>query len=345
MRVGITVDIRHSMFSAGHPNSCIAVAEVFQTDGHEVIFLHRESDKVWWDDVNEIEACCIHLDKAKDMDLIIEIGYFLSPLHRKKFSKCVWYSRKQVVFGDIESVVYGSKPEGRDLEGISEIWLADLFNNKDDVEYLNLLYPDTPIKIVPWVWTPTIVETHRKSMNSPVWIQIKSRIPKDKKWTLHIPETNITNTSSCTIPLVSIQDRSDLEKIIVHNCLNIEKNPFFKSNILDNTNLQNTNMVGRQRIIDWSHEPNSVILAHSRFIPLKQANLEAVWVGIPVIHNNQVLRDHCDTIKELTNLDNQFNNEINKVIIKYLNEKVHDGKNLKVTRMCTELQVIYNNYK
>ena len=291
MRVGITVDIRHSMFSAGHPNSCIAVAEVFQTDGHEVIFLHKEMGKVWWDDVTEIEACCIHIDEAKDLDLVIEIGYFLTPLQRKKFSKCIWYARKQVVFSDIESSVYGSRPEGRDLEGMSEIWLSDLFNNKDDVEYLNLLYPDIHVKIVPWLWTPTIVETHRKSMNSPVWAQIKNHVTKDKQWTLHISETNMTNTSSCTIPLLSIQGRSDLEKVMVHNTINIEKNPFFKSNILDNSNVQNSNMVGRQRIIDWSHEPNSVILAHSRFIPLKQANLEAAWVGIPVVHNNPVLKD------------------------------------------------------
>jgi GR25 family glycosyltransferase involved in LPS biosynthesis len=291
MRVGITVDIRHSMFSAGHPNSSIAVAEVFQTDGHEVIFLKKDSSRAWWDDVKEIEAECVNIDEVDDLDIVIEIGYFLTPLQRKKVPKSIWYCRKEASFTDIESTIYGSKPDGRDLEGLSEIWVADLYNKKDDVEYLNLLYPGIAVKTVPWIWTPTIVETHRKTMSSPVWMQVKEHTDKDTKWTIHISESNASSTSSCTIPMLAIQGRSNIEKIQIHNTQHLEKNEYFKRNIIDNSQLSNYNLVGRQRIIDWSHEPNSVIIGHSRFISLKQANLEAAWVGIPIIHNNPVLRD------------------------------------------------------
>lgn len=297
MKIGITVDIRHSMFSAGHPNSCIAVAEVFQLGNHDVVFLRKEMNKTWWDDVKELEKSvppCIHVDDMKHIDLVIEIGFLLTPLERLKASKCVWYCRKSILFNDIEATIFACRPEGRNLEGIHEIWMADIFNSKDDLIYIQTLYPSIPATIVPWLWTSTIVETHRKEMSSPVWIQLKELTPLDKKWSLHITETNSSNTSSCTLPIIMLEvldTIEKIEKIHIHNSENLANSKFFKENILDNCKVKNKNLVGRQRIIDWSNEFNSVILSHSRFVNLKMANLEAAWVGIPLIHNNSVLKE------------------------------------------------------
>jgi hypothetical protein len=285
------------MFSAGHPNACFAVAEAFQVGGHDIIFLRRESNKTWWDDVKKLEESspkCIHIDDAKDIELVVEIGYLLTPLERSKFPKSVWYCRKPALFNDIEASIFACRVEGRDLEGISEIWVADIFNNSDDVTYLRTLYPSIPISLVPWLWSPTIVEAHRKQVDSPVWTQVKDHIPADTKWSLHITETNASNTSSCTLPIImieSLKNMNKVEKIHVHNSENIEKSNFFLDNILKNCRIKDKKLVGRQRIIEWSSEPNSVILSHSRFVKFKLANLEAVWVGIPLVHNNSVLKE------------------------------------------------------
>jgi GR25 family glycosyltransferase involved in LPS biosynthesis len=296
MKVGITVDIRHSMFSAGHPNACLAVAEVFQIGENEVVFLKRERDKTWWDDVKSLESSfpkIVDIENIEGIDLVIEIGFLLSPLERSRISKTIWYCRKSIIFNDIESSVFGSKPDGRDLEGLSEIWVADIFNLQDDINYLKTLYPSIFIKMVPWVWTPTIVEAHRKEINSPVWVQVKETLTDDKKWSLHISETNASNTSSCTLPILMLENIKidNIEKIHVHNTNNLEDNQFFKENILNNCKVKNKKFVGRQRIVEWASEPNSIILSHSRFIQLKLANLEAVWVGIPLVHNNKILKE------------------------------------------------------
>jgi hypothetical protein len=135
MKIGITVDIRHSMFSAGHPNSSIAISEALQVGGHTVFFLHKESNRTWWDDGKEIESTiqCVNIDEynISELDLIIEVGFFMTPAKRS-IVKSVWYCRKPAVFNDMEGTVYGCKPEGRDLEGIKEIWIADLFNKSDE---------------------------------------------------------------------------------------------------------------------------------------------------------------------------------------------------------------------
>ena len=327
--------MRHSMFSAGHPNSCIAVCEAMQVGGHEVIFVKKD-DKVWWDDVltlgNDytIEA----IDKVTNLDLLIEIAFHASPIQRAKISKrVVWYCRKPALFTDMEATVFACRVEGRNLEGVSEIWLADLYNGQDDIEFLKTLYPSTKISVVPWLWSPTIVEGHRKEKNSPVWPQVIEHL-SSADWSLHIMETNASNTSSCTLPLLMI---SGISKIAVHNTEILSKSKFFNENIIANCSLpEGIQLVGRQRAIDWSHEPKSIIISHSRFIQLKQANLEAVWVGIPLIHNSDALGELGCGLEEMYYNANSIESA-SKRLKKFLDGSMKDNYMYKLDTL-TELR-------
>ena len=298
MRIGITTDTKYSMFSSGHANSCIAIAEVFKHDNHEVVFLGKGES--WWEDVESLKGVVAQyntIDSVSSLDLILEVGFFLTPLERSKIgAKCIWYCRKNVLFTDLESTVYTCKPDGRDLEGLAEIWAADIYNGPENIIYLKTLYPKLLIKTVPWIWTPTVIEAYRKEKNIPVWFQVNENIPKDSKWSLRICETNMSNTSSCSIPLVIVKD-SDVTKkcsrITIHNAETISNSQFFKENIFSHTVEKDSpiELVGRQRISDLVQEPRMVILNHSRFISMKQVNLEAVWLGIPLVHNNPLLKE------------------------------------------------------
>jgi GR25 family glycosyltransferase involved in LPS biosynthesis len=300
MRIGITADIQYSVFSAGHPNAAMAAMEAFQAGGHEVVFLHNGStDNVWWDDVKALEPTCPRstVEQAGKLDLVVEIGFFLTPIQRSSLNtRCVWYCRKPAIFTDIESTVYGSRLGGRNLEGVSAIWLADLYNTQEDIKYLNTLYPNVPVIMLPWLWSPTILEAHLKDTGGPVWPTLNQDFTKP--WSLHITESNASNTSSCTLPLVILRHSHlksplPIAKLHVHNAEPYVDSKYFKGNILDHCSLKDlsANLVGRQRIVDWANEYNSVILSHNRFVPLKMANLEAVWMGIPLVHNNTTLKE------------------------------------------------------
>ena len=306
MRVGITTDLRHSMFSSGQTNTCFAVAKVFESLGHEVIFIHRQENADWWDDTVEFKKNApkryfleSYIAKEQPLDLLIEVAFNTTPNERPRICKtCVWYCRKPILFSDLEFSVYAARPEGRNLEGVHAIWIADLYNNQDDIEYIKTLYPSITVEVVPWVWTPDIIESHRQTTQSPVWSQVYDLVSKQTEWTIHVSETNMSNSSSCTLPMVimryaQLKKKLPVSRVVIHNSDFIKTNKFFTENVLKHCNVPDIsfNFIGRQRVIDWVHEPHSVILSHSRFIPLKMFNLEAVWVGIPVVHNNVSLRE------------------------------------------------------
>ena len=306
MRIGITTDLRFSLFSAGHGNASFAIAKIFQAMNHEVIFLHKQEGSDWWDDVHELKETAprrtfidTFLQKEEPLDLLIELTFLLKPEIRSRIAKrSIWYNRKPSLFSDIESCVYNIKPEGRDLKGLSSIWVSDIFTKPDDLIYLETLYPNVPIQTVPFIWTPDIVESHRKQTQSPAWPQIYGVAPKDTAWSLHVTETNGSSTSSCTLPMTilrhtQISKKLPLSRITLHNMDVLKENKFFKENILKHCELPDISytMLGRQRIVDWVHDPHSIILSHNRFVGLKMANLEAAWVGIPIVHNSEILKD------------------------------------------------------
>ena len=310
MRIGITTDIRHSMFSAGHANTSFAIAQLFQSIGdHEIHFLHNNttSQDNWWEDGKELQEKfpCIPLDVAWEgppYDLIIESSFFLSLQQRQRIARqSVWYNRRPGLFTDLESTVYGCRPDGRTLDGISAIWTADIYTSTDDIQYLQTLYPTLPIYTVPWIWTPDIVESHRKTTGSPIWLQVYQSVPVESPWSLHITESNASSTSSCTIPLVTVRNlfttkdfirKPAISRVSIHNTDALKSNAFFKDNVHTHCEVSDISysMVGRQRIIDWVHDPHSLILSHSRFIPIKMAQIEAAWVGIPIVHNSTLLQ-------------------------------------------------------
>jgi hypothetical protein len=305
MRIGITTDLRFSLFSAGHGNASFAVAKIFQAMNHEVVFLHKQEGSDWWDDAHDLKEGAPRrvfidkfLEKEEPLDMLIELTFLLKPEMRSRIAKrSVWYNRKPSLFSDIESCVYPIRPEGRDLKGLSSIWVSDIFTKPDDLVYLETLYPNVPIQTVPWIWTPDIVESHRKQTQSPAWPQVYNVIPKDTPWSLHVTETNASSTSSCTLPMTILRHsqttkKFPLSRITLHNMDVLKENKFFKENVLKHCELPDISytIMGRQRIIDWVHDPHSIILSHNRFVELKMANLEAVWVGIPIVHNSEILK-------------------------------------------------------
>lgn len=311
MRIGITVHFLDSFFSAGSAQTALAVGESLRLGGHEVQLIPvGNSSLQWWTDLSGFQKEW-KVGKAEGLDLVLEVGWNLLPVEeRRKAKHCVWLNRKAPLIHDIEACLFPFTPAERSLDGVKEIWLFEELVSKDDVQYLELL-TRLPVRLIPFVWTPSGAEIHRQTMKSPIWQQVAA-LPDiaGKSWTPIICETNISNTSSCIIPLFIyrrlVQEGVEVEKKIrVSNAGNVKDTEFFKYNTLDHVfdvegcpgmAGREPEFVGRMRCVDFVYTPKSIVIAHSRFCTLRPYLLDLAWVGVPFVHNSKLLADRLGGI-------------------------------------------------
>lgn len=305
MRVGVTAHFQFSMFSGGGTSAVLAIAELLTIQGHSVTLINLNGKQEWWDDMvsmKEIYARANIDDIKEPFDIVFEVGNTVADKEtRKRIAKqSIWVIRKPILLNDIECSIFPVSMGRRNLEGLTEIWCFDHEVFDDELQYLETL-ARVPVKKVPFVWSPNLIETYRREAGHPTWIQvtvsITQQIQKVLPWSIHICETNNSASSSCTIPLVVLRELKlakefAFDKYKLHNAQPVQNSDFFKNNVLQHCNIEDLSgeMLGRQRIVDWVLDPMSCILSHLRFRRIRPSLLEALWVGIPLVHNSKLLQ-------------------------------------------------------
>jgi GR25 family glycosyltransferase involved in LPS biosynthesis len=316
MLVGITVHFQFSFFSAGSPITALSIAELFSVSGHAVKFIRtgKEEDKTWYDDVSGLKNNweSVPASQASGFDLVIELGNNLLTVDQRKKQKgrCVWLFRKHVLYHDIEASLFPFENPDRDLEGISEVWLHKELANTDDVQYMETL-ARKPVRLLPLVWTPSAIELYRQQSKVPVWGQVAELAEvKEQPWSIHICETNNTSASSCTMPLFIMREIKKKSSALtlrtpikIHNAEHVRDSQFFRFNVLDHAFSDIPDMsgvfLGRQRVADFVFDPKSILIAHARFLSWRPYLMDALWCGIPLVHNSIVLRDRLGDVGKL----------------------------------------------
>lgn len=306
MRVGITAHFQFSVFSGGGASATLSLAELLKVMGHDVTLINLNGTADWWEDMDFFKQVYprVNLDDIKEpFDIIFEVAQTLKDKEtRERVAKqCIWVVRKPILLSDIESSIFPVSMSRRNVEGLSEVWCFDQEIFEDEVQYLETL-TRVPVRKVPFVWSPALVEIYRKQAAHPTWIQVAVAMTQQQQkvlpWSVHICETNNSASSSCTIPLVALREAKlqkefFIQKYKLHNAQPLEHSEFFKHNVYAHCQIEDLSgeLIGRQRVVDWVIDPMSCILAHMRFRRLRPYLLEALWCGIPLVHNSKVIRD------------------------------------------------------
>lgn len=106
-------------------------------------------------------------------------------------------------------------------------------------------------------------------------------------------------------------------------------------------NLDSIENINKQTINDISNDESETIITDI----FKIVNNNKLNLFVNKLEDNEILKNHCDTMKHLTIMDNEFNNNINDIINNYLNEKLYNNKNFQVKKLCNDLKIIYDKYK
>lgn len=298
MKVGILSPIRFSLFSSGASSVALNLYDYLRELGCETELLNiLPSEKNWYDDCSSLQSKYIVKSASAPIDtkydLVIDIDGFMSGEIRTTLGKKIAVLlRKPVILSDIESIVYPTNRNPRILDNIDFTIVYDYFADSD-IDYIKLLTNNKPVYRVPFLWRPKIIEAHYSETGFHPWTGGDATF-----WHPHVMETNITNTSSCTIPLVTL--RQVIEKTnfpykeyTIHNMDQLNNSEYFRDNIKKNSEIIKAegHFIGRQRVVDLVVQPKSVLLSHIRFLPFRPIHIDAAWVGLPIIHNSILLRE------------------------------------------------------
>ena len=305
MKVAITTRFLNSYFSGGSPQVACALARTLQLGGHHVTLVYPQGEQDWFMDVNSVKAflpqrVCWTNAKNTKYDVLIEVVWQLTDAEKlNAATHRVLFVHQPPVFHDIESSVYMWNNTTRSFKNLTAIMTYD-FYTAQDVRYLEFL-SGVQVLQVPFLWNPEALDAFKQEANLPDWQasakQVESMLPKDAplgaSWCARIMESNFTNTSHCNIPLnivTQIRVHGDAIRFNIHNSEQISKNDFFSTNVSRNLLVPDISgsLVPRVRLPDILQD-KSVIIAHQRFRPIKTFLLDSLYLGIPLIHNCELL--------------------------------------------------------
>jgi hypothetical protein len=301
MRVAITGRFENSYFSGAITQVAVALSRAFVTAGHTVELLAPSGEKLWFIDCKDHEAN-VPIRKHfaipdTPYDLLVEVVWSVPAQDRPKVAKkTIHFAHYPPLFHDMESSVYQCNPNKRDFTNLHGIWTWDHYT-EDDTRYLEFL-SGVKVTKLPFTWDSMPLDVYESETKLPEWVNSAKEIdakvptgaPSTMSWCLRITESNMSNSSSAILPIniiSAIRGKGDEVRWMVHNGDGIAKSQFFQANVVKNCNLGTDisgNFVGRLRIPDMRRD-KTVLICHQRWRPLKATLLDALYLGIPMIHN------------------------------------------------------------
>jgi alpha(1,3/1,4) fucosyltransferase len=304
-KVGITYNPSVDLLSSGHNQTAILLCELFrELGGYNITLINiKNTEDEWWSDFPKYDTINLSsLNKSMDLDLLIDIDASINDIFRKKLAKkSIVFLRTFLQFDEMDRSVYPELSKNtRNFVNISEIWCWDILNPENTIPSIQTLF-SCPIRRVPFIWSSTVATHYSKNTIG---------YTPNSKWTVHISEKNNTNSSSSVLPLVAIREMY-LKNVIdaqykCHNMEMILENKFLKENVLHNIEVSKLPLefVKSEIITNWGN--NHILFSHSRFTPLRIGLLNALWLGIPVIHNSPIIKELHPILDNLS----YFGNEI-----------------------------------
>lgn len=291
LTIGINVCIDNSVFSFSSTTTAFSLAEALKRLGYNVVLINTNRTREWFDDCQSLKENYVvkHLCTLTEQvaDLFIDIDGFISPEDRKKVAKrSVVFIRKPVAITEIENSVYPLQGPKRSFD-CEAVWVWKHFGEQD-AHILELL-SNKPVHRISYTWSPILTDAGATGAEAEA---------EADEWTCRIFETNQTTFSNLTLPFVMISyakkhNTINMSKCIVHNSTLIEKQGFFNDNVHEHCKQEGLDyvFVGRQKVCDWKKKSKNFILSHIRFVSINARHLDAVWNGIPILHNSPWLRD------------------------------------------------------
>lgn len=305
LHIGIAYNPSIDLPTSGYNQTSILLVELFQRLNFKVSLISIKDSTDWWPDFPRFDNVTIStIFQKNDLDYFIDIDGIINSSYRKKIAtNTIVFMRSFMQFNEMDRSIYPEMPyTPRYFDNILEIWCWDILNSPESIQSIQTLFSST-IRRVPFIWSKTIISHYSTDLIA--------QTDPNSKWTIHISEKN-DNTSSSIIPLVAIRELYNKKIIdanyVCHNMERIQENKFLKENILNNIEISTLPVSFEKKVpfYEWTKMKNNILFSHSRFISLRPGLLNAIWLGIPVIHNSPIIKSIHLELEKLFYFGNEF---------------------------------------
>ena len=292
MKIGITFNSSNQLFSGEAEHTALIIYNLLSIY-YDVILIDKCNSNE--SDINDIfhnyPIKSIFNISEIELDLLIDIDGLVYPSDRKRIAKqTIIFLQTFVQFSELEKSVYDLDSVPRNFTGVSEIWCWDILNPPQTLKSIQTLF-QCPIKTIPFYWNNNIQYNKHN-------IQYNNNQP----WNIYVcennPDAHQSNIYSSVLPITSIpeivrQFPHNYNSFKVQINKSIKENKFLKENILNNINPNNDiNLEFYDKLPYYKlKDVNALLISHTRFTQLNIGLLDALFLGIPTIHNSLILKN------------------------------------------------------
>ena len=310
MKIGITLNMSQNFWSNGLNQNVKLLADLFQRLGHTVYYITNQ-------DVNKkqfnFKFNLIHLKSLEQgnypiLDVLITAGY---ELHAKtlelvkiknKKIKIILLQLGNKLMSDMKNLIYEKSDDNfifnSDIvhrQFLDEIWVSPHYSFS--VDYLKIAYSCENVRISPYIWDPCFIQNKIKQLKN------KGKDPffdPNQINRVQIFEPNLVINKFMLIPFMIAQrfelDHPNiLEGVNIFCCEKLRHQPYFKvwMNIFEIVRRENFVFFNdRWSSLDALSNFGGVIVSNHYDNDLNYAHLEALYMGLPLVHNSQNLSEH-----------------------------------------------------
>lgn len=292
MKILITASLNYGMYANGLQQNIIFLSDMLLDMGYDVSFVVN----------HKIEDCSCHPAGILIMeenevgnykfDYVLQASFFLRGIDFKKIKAKnsnvvnvhIQYGNR--MFADIENAK--SSKMRYISEDVNEVWVSPHYDHS--IPYLKTLYHTPNVFIVPYIWSPKYISQS----------QSNTRYQPGVKKNIAVLEPNISLAKSCLPPILIAEElcRDDkniklFERLFVYCSNDLQSSKHFRC-WMWNLDIEKKNKIifqGREDINNILSQNCNVILSHQLMNGLNYIYLEAMYLGIPFVHNSTYIKD------------------------------------------------------
>lgn len=287
MDILLTATLNRSLFVNGLNQNIIFLAEMLKDMGYNVSLSVNHSVDECIDPPLDIMIMEEHEIKNHRFDFILQTGSLLKDetitdaksVNPKLKHIHVHYGNRLIT--DIEHCT-STKHHALSSHMVDECWVSPHYSFA--IPYLQTFYNTEKVVVFPYIWEPKYMS------------EARAYNPSDEK-NIGITEPNISVTKNCLLPIyltekVFKKDPNCFNEVQVHCSVQFRDKLMFIS-LMRKLSVESAGKIkfGARIPMKDVLDRSNIIVSHQLYNGLNYTYLEALYLGIPVIHNSSYMKD------------------------------------------------------